>query len=417
MAHSSFAWLISYTRFVIWPPRRFAPFDDIDFVFLPGENISKQARRDGKHRMITNQSPGKIRRKLNPALAVLYYPMDLQWSYSHHAAICQFKGRYYAMWSNGERDEDDLRQRVLFAVSPDGVHWSQHETLYPSQEGCVLTACGFYQHNATLAAYAGRYAYAPENVANGRYLVINDFHRNTTLLAKTTADGVQWSDPIDLQLPIIPNYGPQPLAGGRLLLSGNVTYPYTDDAGGLSGWRVGGLEPHLGPDFSDDSEGLMRHTGMRGGGVLLCEGSFFQTEDQTVHMLLRSDKRRLYETVSTDSGETWSAAKPTNFAAANTKFHFGQLPDGRYYFVGSPDPAGARCPLVVSVSRDGMDFDREYIIDERYRPLRMPGKYKGGIYGYPHSYIVDGKMFVICSINKEDIHVYSFALDQLDEND
>ena len=59
-----------------------------------------------------------------------------------------------------------------------------------------------------------------------------------------------------------------------------------------------------------------------------------------------------------------------------------------------------------------MDAD-EYILDETYRPLRNPGKYKGGIYGYPHSLIDGDRMYVVCSVNKEDIHLYAFDLAEL----
>lgn len=363
--------------------------------------------------MISNQVKTKVRRMLSPNLSVLYMPNDLQWSYSHHGALCYFSGKYHAMWSNGQRDEDDLRQRIMHATSVDGVNWSTHEVLFPSQEGRVLTSGGFYTQGSQLTAYAGSYAYAPENLSGGRYITINDQHRHTTLLAKTTKDGENWTTETDLGIPMVSNHGPQALASGRLLISGGVTFPYTDDPTGLTGWKMGGIAPCPWTDMYDDSEGIMRHMALRGDGVFLCEGSFLQKDDGAVHMYLRSDQRRLYETISHDDGETWSKPEPTNFISANTKFHFGRLPDGRYYVVGSPDPAGARCPLVLSLSEDGEIFDQEYIIDETFRPLRKQGKYKGGVYGYPHSFIRDGKMFVICSINKEDIYVYSFGLDQL----
>lgn len=363
--------------------------------------------------MITNRVATKVRRMLAPQMSILYRPQDKQWSYSHHASLCRYQGTYHAIWSNGERDEDDLRQRVLHATSADGVNWTSHGVLYPSEEGRVLTACGLYDNGEALVAYAGSYAYAPENVCGGRYITINDQHRGTTLLAKATRDGVQWDAPIDLRIPVIANHGPQRLRSGRLLVSGSVIYPYSDDPTGLSGWQVRGLRPCPWTDMYDDSEGIMRHAALRDDGVFLCEGSFFQTDDGVIHMLLRTDKRVLYESTSADDGETWSDAAPTDFATANTKFHCGRLPDGRFYIVGSPDPAGARCPLVVSLSDDGVVFDREYIIDETFRPLRMQGKYKGGIYGYPHTIVADGRMHVICSINKEDVHVYTFELDQL----
>lgn len=364
--------------------------------------------------MITNQTASKVRRKLTPHLSALYYPYPPQWSYSHHASLCYFKGRYYAMWSNGERDEDDLRQRVLYATSEDGVAWSLHQYLFPTQEGIVLTACGFHQHEGTLIAYAGSYAYAPENVECGRQVIHDDFHRGTTLLARTSTDGEHWSDIIDLKIPIVPNHGPQALSDGRLLICGNVCFPYTDDPSGLSGWKMTGIAPFPWGGMQDDSEGLRRHIGMRGDDVLLCEGSYLQTDDGLIHMLLRSSKPVLYETVSADNGETWSNPQPTEFMSASSKFHIGRLPDGRFYLVGNPDPTGARCPLVICLSRDGVTFDQEFIIDEKVRPPRAQGLYKGGIYGYPHSMIVDDKMFVICSINKEDVFVYSFELSQLD---
>lgn len=363
--------------------------------------------------MVTNRVATKVRKMLTTEQSILYRPMDKQWSYSHHASICKFKGVYHAIWSNGERDEDDLRQRVMHATSADGVHWSTHHLLFPSQEGVVLTAGGLYTQGDRLNAYAGSYQYRPENVSNGKYITINDQHMNTSTLCKTTLDGINWEKSMDLGIPMVPNHGPQPLRSGRLLISGGVTFPISDDPSGISLWQMRGLSPCPWEDMYDDSEGVMRHAALRNDQVFLCEGSFFQTDDDSIHMLLRSDKRVLYETVSRDDGETWSKPEATTFDTANTKFHCGRLADGRFYIVGSPDPAGARCPLVISVSDDGKVFDREYVIDGTFRPIRQQGKYKGGIYGYPHSLIADGKMHVICSINKEDIHVYTFDINQL----
>jgi hypothetical protein len=363
--------------------------------------------------MITNKVPTRLRRMLAAEVSVLYRPVSHQWSYSHHASLCHYRGMLHAIWSNGERDEDDLRQRVLHATSADGKSWSLHEVLFDSQPNKVLTACGLYNSGTALIAYAGSYEYAPENIENGRYKVINDQHRFTTLLAKETTDGEHWEEAIDLGLPIVPNHGPQKLHSGSLMISGNVTFPITDNADGLTGWRMAGMQPFPWGGMQDDSEGLTRHMAMRQDNVFLCEGSFFQTEDDVVHMLLRSDKHVLYETTSTDDGHTWSAPQATEFASCNTKFHCGRLPDGRYYIVGCPDPAGARCPLVISLSKDGQVFDQEYVVDDTFRSQRMPGKYKGGIYGYPHSLIAGETMYIICSINKEDIFVYAFPLDQL----
>ena len=72
-----------------------------------------------------------------------------------------------------------------------------------------------------------------------------------------------------------------------------------------------------------------------------------------------------------------------------------------------------RCPLVLSTSWDGEDFDREYVIDDRIVPKRFEGRCKRGIYGYPHSILEGDRMYVICSVYKEDIHVYAVDLNDL----
>ena len=362
--------------------------------------------------MITNQTPSKVRRMLTPELSILYRPNDLQWSYSHHAAICKYKNSFYAIWSNGRKDEDDLGQRVLYAASKDGINWSKHHVLFDSDPVKVITAGGLYDNGEALVAYAGSYGYDPENVLNGKYITINDLHRDTTTLAKTSVDGLNWSDAIDLKIPVTPNHGPKKSSSGRLIIAGGVTFPYSDDPQGISGWTVSGLPPCPWEDMVDDSQGIMRHIALRNDGVFLCEGSFFQTDDGILHMLLRSDQRKLYETISKDDGKNWLPPTSTSFVSSGSKFHCGRLPDGRFYIVGNPDPTGARCPLVISLSEDGQVFDQEFIIDETFRSMRKAGNHKGGIYGYPHSIISDGKLLVICSINKEDIHVYSVGLDQ-----
>ena len=126
-------------------------------------------------------------------------------------------------------------------------------------------------------------------------------------------------------------------------------------------------------------------------------------------MLLRSTSnstergRRLWATESSDDGSTWSPPVETDFTDNNTKFHLGRLPDGRWYHVGSPDLTGRRCPLVLSLSSDGVVFDQAYILADKEYERRIDGLHKGGVYGYPHTMVHDGYLFVIVSICKEDV--------------
>jgi hypothetical protein len=149
--------------------------------------------------------PGVQRPKVE---STLIYQPKTEWTYSHHASLAFFKDRYYAIWSNGRRDEDAPGQRVLVATSADFRHWTTPRPLVDSvkdDQGTerVLTAAGFHQHGGTLVAYFGNYG--P--------------HKETThLQAVTTSDGEHWSAVREMGVPVNPNHGPQRTSSGRLII-------------------------------------------------------------------------------------------------------------------------------------------------------------------------------------------------------
>ena len=268
----------------------------------------------------------------------LYQPTT-EWTYSHHAHLAHFNGRFLAIWSNGRCDEDAPGQRVLLATSADGRTWTAPVPLLDVQQGkhseLVLTAAGFHQHAGRLVVYIGCYEYRAECLDNGQRRPGDHGHMDTTLLAVTTSDGEHWDAPLDLRLPIVPNHGPQRTASGRLIISGNISFPFTDDPCGLRNWRMAGIyPPAMAGSIVDDSESFWRVKDVMGWPVGLCEGAFYQTGDGVLHMLLRSNTERLWLTESRDNGATWSSPQPTEFSDNATKFHLGRLPDGRFYYVG-----------------------------------------------------------------------------------
>ena len=369
---------------------------------------------------ITNAYDSKAKRpKLDVERTFLYQP-ETEWTYSHHPSITFFRGRFYAMWSNGRRDEDAPGQRVLLATSADFHSWTEPAPLVDTLRGrhseLVLTPAGFHEHAGTLAAYFGQYEYRPECLDGGERRPGDKGHQDTCLRAVTTTDGRNWSAPRDLGLRIVPNHPPQRTASGRLILAGNVMYPYTDDPAGLSGWTPAGIYPAAMADtVYDDSEGFWIVKDRRGWPVGLCEGSFYQTDDGVLHMLLRSGTERLWLTESRDDGRTWSAPVATDFTDNVTKFHFGRLPDGRFYYVGCPDPEPRweRCPLVLSLSADGVRFDRHYILADETYERKREGLHKGGQYGYPHTMLHGGHLHVIVSRRKEAVEVLRAPIDGL----
>jgi hypothetical protein len=370
-------------------------------LFSPSKDAS--AQQPGITNNYRNESG---LRQLKVERSFIYIPGN-EWMYSHHPHITYFKGKWIASWSNGMKDEDAPGQRVVFSTSTNFKQWSAPKVLslpspYNDSTLNVLTAAGFHQFGDTLVAYYGEYS--PKRT-------------HTKLWAKLSADGEHWSEPIDLNVPVNPNHGPQALANGRLIISGNFTFPYTDDAKGISGWKMSSFYPDS--LYQEDNPATFYAPAEKLGLPPLCEGSFFQTEDGIIHTLLRVTgkgwKGRLWLTESSDNGETWSMPVETPFTDNDSKFHFGQLPDQRFYYVGIPDTLHhyARNPLVLSLSKDGKVFGQHYIVANSLYQLKKEGLWKGGQYGYPHTMIKDGYMYIIVSRQKEAIELLRFSLKQL----
>ena len=124
--------------------------------------------------------------------------------------------------------------------------------------------------------------------------------------------------------------------------------------------------------------------------------------------------QRMLMATSDDAGETWSEPVLTEFTDANCRFHFGRLPDGRYFAVSCPGPGSPRTPLILAISEDGVVFDRHFLLGgEPDVPPRLKGHHKGGRYGYPTYHIIGDTLFVAYSMSKEDIAVCRLSLNDL----
>ena len=390
--------------------------------------------------MVNNRNYSRqTAKKLQRQRAVLYTPQtESDWGYSHHATMAEFKGKLYAMWSSGRTHEDLFGQKVMYACTENGTDWSEPavlvDTIMGDHSEAVLQSGGFHVYDGVLYAYITYFEYEIESMLPRGYIAAmrgdtfedwfpmlaeNTVHRYD-ILVLSTEDGQHWSKPRSLDIPGHANHPPFRTASGRLILPGGVMFPYTDDPTGQSGWVKNGLIPRMEVDdwfLQEELEKLGYHTS-------LSEASGYVTDDGVIHMLMRSDYYvsndcYLYETRSCDNGHTWSAPERTDFTNDHTKFYASRLPDGRFYIISSPEVHNGRCPLVISLSDDGENFNRYYVIeDEESRiPLKFPGMNKhkpiGYCFSYPHAVVWNGKMYVITGANKETILVSSFDLAQL----
>ena len=334
------------------------------------------------------------------------YTATSDWQYAHHPHITYFREKFYAVFSAAPVNEEDCGQRVMLSTSEDGENWSEAIVLMEPEvvDGVaqVLMPCGFYQYDDTLKLYYEIFEWPRETLREGnvRPLAGDGRLQGRGYGLISTKDGTDW-EAEEISCSAGGNFGPIAAAGGRLIMAGASTHAYTDELSG-NHWKFG---------IVDTSSALTD-----GGANIITEGSFYQTDDGVIHMLHRSNTPYLYCAESYDNGETYTAAYKTGFSDDHSKFQFGRLPDGRYFYVGNCEyTGGTRNKLYLCISEDGVNFDKWYLLRDEYTSRRYAeGLYKGGLYAYPSVCITDDAFYVIYSKCKEVIEVTGFALSELD---
>ena len=181
---------------------------------------------------------------------------------------------------------------MLVTVSDDGGEtWSESTTIVGPRPGefaeAVITTEGIRVYQGKLIAYYGIYEYTTAGLLDGhRHLegkanapLDVAWHRDTrTEIVVSEDGGNNWSKPVAAIPRFLPNLSPAPIRGGRLIIPGNLLYPFTEDPEGLNGWKTAGV-PRLSQDYVDDPEGFRKGCKLRGDSTHYCEGSFFQTDD------------------------------------------------------------------------------------------------------------------------------------------
>lgn len=382
--------------------------------------------------LITNRHGSARVTRLAGRTSIVHRASSWDAAYSHHPQVAAIGDRLWATWSLGHLHEDGPGQTMVYATSDDLGHtWTAARTLVPAAPGehgpTCITSGGLHVGQDSIAAYASSYEITPAAMAlfmesglNGWHQPgLKTVHRVYTGVHVSQDGGATWSE-TDGKLPgFIPNLNPVRLESGRLFMTGHLRHAWTDDPAGLSGWEIVGL-PGLPDGFFERAGGFCPVTGQLAE-LGICEGAVYEIPGQPLRMMLRSNRARLAVAESRDDGETWSEPQLTDFTDCGSKMQFGRLPDGRYFALSCPDPnvptsCLRRTPLVLAVSRDGNVFDRHFLLgDEPDAPLRYPGAYKHGRYGYPYCQVVSDHLVVINSVGKEDIECHVFDLRDLED--
>ncbi|MBM4438167.1 MAG: exo-alpha-sialidase [Actinobacteria bacterium] len=329
--------------------------------------------------------------------AVVYRAADDSPKYAHHAQIAWFNDHLYAMWSAEPRDEDAAGQHVVYSRSADGLHWSPPAVLAEDPDGpdgpLRRTAGGWWVQGETLTGFFSTFAGYGATKWSARM----------SLEARRSRDGSTWGPVEPLVDGFLINEPPRALASGRLLMTGEDSNGKsrllsTDDPSALAGWSDGDVPSLRAPKQPNEPTWIPR-------------------PDGSVLMLFRDDNRsrHLFAARSTDGGATWSSPERTVVPDATAKARGGSLPDGSVFLISNPSQRFGRIPLAISLSADGVTFARAFAVRWEATARRYEGLHKQPGYQYPGAAVWHEHLYVIYSINKEDVAVTRIPLAALQE--
>jgi len=323
---------------------------------------------------------------------ILYRASETGYKFCHHSQLVIFQDRCYAMWSNGILAEDTPGQRILICSSSDGRKWTEPKVLTGDDaDKGICVAAGFRVYQKQLIAYY--------TLTGG-----TNFHPDTALYARVSTDGSKWGPARRITKGFFIN-PPLQLSNGHLVIGGEhvgdqrttarMRMLVTEEADGLSGWQEAKVTV-------DDLKVIG-----------YAEPNMFQRRDGTLVLPLRNYSGFFYASTSRDQGHSWSTPVKTNFPDSTARFALGKLPDQTVYLINNPGPERfVRQLLTISTSRDGREFDRSWIIRNEPTKMRYPGKNKLDGWQYPHAIVWKSFLYVIYSINKEDVAVTRIPLKQ-----
>lgn len=91
----------------------------------------------------------------------------------------------------------------------------------------------------------------------------------------------------------------------------------------------------------------------------------------------------------------------------------GVLPDDQVYIISNIDQDGKRDPLAISLSKDGLNFNKVALIRSEVPKIKYDGRWKAKGFQYPHSLVLGDNLWVIYSVGKEDVQVTRMPTDEI----
>jgi len=336
--------------------------------------------------------------------------------YCHHPHMIHHGDTFFATWSNHRDGEDGPGQRVLYSTSEDGKTWSPFaecfpaigETRKPRQTGRVLTSNGIVLVDDTVYAIAevdDQFDASDEELKAQREAEAGRTTYRNRLGWGRLARAMKPDGELGPAFWLIDD-PPDPIDGAP-------QFPCSADAAFAELARR--INKALADPLHMPAWDFRYHTAWTTAedGHGLCEPSVYQRTDGVLVKLSRDlqGSKRMYASLSRDGGKTWDTPVQTHIPDSPSKAVTGTLPDGRVYLIGNQ--AIGRDPLVISLSRDDVNFNWAASIRHDAPKVRYTGAAKGPGFQYPSAIVVEEALWIIYSIGKEDVAVSRVPLSSL----
>ena len=340
---------------------------------------------------------------------VVWRPSDLRdGAFNHYATLIFHNGRFYAMWGNHWHGEDGPGQRVLYSSSEDGIKWAPPAEIFPppgpilprGEDGPYMNPDRWVEVDGKL--YAVAYVHRP-----GSYPIAREL----------AGDGTLGEPFLVRDLPAkatLPKFMPAPLRNPEIAAKINKWYGDND---AVSWWsRVPDAAGERIPARGVDGAKLIESFAFRSkhGKVAFFRDYSFAKEGKTGR-----PSNRIYASFDDGKGG-WSVPYPTDIPDSHSRAHALTLPDGRVLLVGNQVASRfdsglflSREPLTLAVSPDGEFFTKVFALRtdvlKKHRFSNITGRLVIG-YGYPSMIVHNGMIYVLYSVNKEDMVITSVPL-------
>lgn len=328
-------------------------------------------------------------------------------AYNHYACLIHHKGKLYAMWGNHELGEDAPGQRVLYATSDTWGQWTDAAELYPAP-GPVLS-----RSEKGIHLKPDRWAIIDDVL----YAITYVHGAGVYPIARSVGENGELGEPFLVE--DLPNKGALPIymqdhdSSTMVSYLGTQLYNWYRENDHISWW-------------AGASWGVKRKAA---DGQSLIESFIYRAKDGSLVLMLRDwghsrnpvHNNRMY--VSFNNGEGgWTAPHPTDIPDSPSRAQAITLEDGSVLLIGNQTvnqfDQGLyldRDPMTISISKDGYTFDKVYTLrtdsPTGFRFSGIGGRNPG--YAYSSSILVDGWLYTLYSIGKEDMAITRVPLKAL----